>query len=160
MNCALIAEFCVVSDGSPEAVIAIDQTSLPCLAARTLASKSDAWSVDAATASRGPIGIKALAFDGKPATFRGSHSLIGTYMHGVLPILGLSLVLMQPALAQGIKDPPNYPMSPSQHAQKAQTSQSASRPTTIRNVATGSLPAGVAVQRVHRDGKLVALPRY
>ena len=80
-------------------------------------------------------------------------------MRGVLPALGLSIVLMQPALAQGIKDPPNYPMSASQRA-KAQATQSASRPTTIRNVATGSLPAGMAVQRVYRDGKLVALPRY
>jgi hypothetical protein len=81
-------------------------------------------------------------------------------MRGVLPILGLSVALIQPALAQGVKDPPNYPMSASQRAQKAQATQSASRPTTIRNVATGSLPAGVAVQRVYRDGKLVALPRY
>jgi hypothetical protein len=81
-------------------------------------------------------------------------------MRCVLAILGLSVALMQPALAQGVKDPANYPLSASQHAQKAQTTQSASRPTTIRNVATGSLPAGMAVQRVYRDGKLVALPRY
>jgi hypothetical protein len=41
----------------------------------------------------------------------------------------------------------------------AQTTQSASRPTAVRNLAPGTLPSGKAAQGVWRDGKLVAVPR-
>ena len=81
-------------------------------------------------------------------------------MRGLLPVLSLLAVLTSPALAQGVKDPPNYKVTAGQGWQKTPTIQPASRPTAIRNIPPGSLPAGVAVQGVYRDGKLIAVPRY
>ena len=84
-------------------------------------------------------------------------------MRGILSALGLSLVLLSPASAQGIKDPPNYPASSVPKWQKTQAAKSAaehSRPTAVRNLPAGSLPTGLAAQGVYKDGKLVAVPRY
>lgn len=84
-------------------------------------------------------------------------------MRGVLPVFGFFLFLLQPALAQGVKEPPNYPASsvPSwQKMQASKSSPSTSRPTAVRNIAPGRLPYGVTAQSVYRDGKLVAVPRY
>jgi hypothetical protein len=81
-------------------------------------------------------------------------------MRGLLPVLTLSAFLIQPALAQGVKDAPNYPLTGSQSAKKTQATQNPSRPTAIRNIPTGSLPAGMAAQGVYKDGKLTAVPRY
>lgn len=78
-------------------------------------------------------------------------------------ILLLSSVLAlsaQPVFAQGVKDPPNYPRATTQNTKKTQTTSDASRPTAIRNIATGKLPAGMAAQGVYKDGKLTAIPRY
>lgn len=80
-------------------------------------------------------------------------------MRGLLPFLGLIALLTQPALAQGVKDPPNYKLTAGQSWQKTPTIQPISRPAAIRNT-TGSLHSGVAVQGVYKDGKLVAVPRY
>ena len=77
----------------------------------------------------------------------------------VLAFVFVLAFLVQPALAQGVKDPPNYPQTNVQGGKKAQPGQNASRPTAINNVAAGSLPAGAAAQRVWRDGKLVTIPR-
>ncbi len=81
-------------------------------------------------------------------------------MRGLPLLLGLTAFLVQPAFAQGVKDPPNYPMRAGQHWQKTPTIQPASRPTAIRNIPIGTLPAGLAAQGVYKDGKLVAVPRY
>jgi hypothetical protein len=77
-------------------------------------------------------------------------------------VSAVSLVLaflVQPALAQGVKDPPNYPQTNVQGSKKTQAALDPSRPTTIRTVAPGSLPAGMAAQRVWKDGKLTTIPR-
>jgi hypothetical protein len=80
-------------------------------------------------------------------------------MRGVLAALTFSAFLVQAAFAQGVKDPANFPGNNTQATKKPQTAQDPSRPTYIRNQATGSLPAGRAVQRVWKDGKLIAVPR-
>jgi len=71
-----------------------------------------------------------------------------------------SAFLMQPASAQGVKDPANVTSSSilTTPTKKTQTTQTASRPTAIRNLA-GSLPPGKTAQGVWRDGKLIAVPR-
>jgi|KBSMisStandDraft_5_1062788.scaffolds.fasta_scaffold6346268_1 hypothetical protein len=68
--------------------------------------------------------------------------------------------LVQPALAQGVKDPPNYSQTSVQGSKKAQVAQDPSRPTVTKNVATGSLPAGMATRRVWRNGQLITIPQY
>jgi len=80
-------------------------------------------------------------------------------MRGVLAALTFSAFLVQAAFAQGVKDPANFPGNNTQGAKKTQTTQDPSRPTSIRNQAPGSLPAGRAVQRVWKDGKLIAVTR-
>ncbi|KJC49458.1 hypothetical protein UP09_07065 [Bradyrhizobium sp. LTSP885] len=81
-------------------------------------------------------------------------------MRGLVAALTVSAFLAQPAFAQGIKDPPNYPLTASQSAKKSQTSTAdPSRPTTVQNVATGKLPPGVAAQAVWKDGKLTTIQR-
>ncbi|MGV7217077.1 hypothetical protein [Bradyrhizobium sp. UFLA05-112] len=82
-------------------------------------------------------------------------------MRVILPALTLSALLMQPALAQGVKDPANVTSTSivTTSTNKTQTTQSPSRPTAIRNLTTGSLPVGMAAQGVWKDGKLVAVPR-
>ena len=77
-------------------------------------------------------------------------------MRGFVAVLTFSVFLVQPALAQGIKDPPNYPLPNAQNPRKTQAIQDPSRLNPIRSAPTGSLPAGIAVQ----GGKLVAVPRY
>lgn len=81
-------------------------------------------------------------------------------MRGILTAISFLALLVQPALAQGVKDQANTTSSSiiTTPTKKAQTSQAASRPTAVRNV-TGSLPAGRAAQGVWRDGKLIAVPR-
>ena len=93
-------------------------------------------------------------------TFPKNFSFRYSTMRGVLAALTLSAFLVQPALAQGVKDPANFPGKSAQDAKKTQSIQDASRPTSIRNYATGSLPTGVAAQRVWKDGKLTTVPRY
>jgi hypothetical protein len=74
-------------------------------------------------------------------------------MRGVLAVLTFSAFLVQAAFAQGVKDPANFPGSYTQDAKKTQTAHDP------RNQAAGNLPAGRAVQRVWKDGKLIAVPR-
>jgi hypothetical protein len=81
-------------------------------------------------------------------------------MRGVFAAFTLSAFLVQPAFAQGVKDPPNFPGNSTQNTKKTQTTQDPSRPTAIRNFTTGSLPTGMAAQRVWKNGKLTAVPRY
>lgn len=78
-------------------------------------------------------------------------------MRGLVTALIVSAFLAQPALAQGVKDPANFPGTTPQSSKKAQTqtTQTASRPTAIRNLSGG----GVTVQGVWKDGKLTAVPR-
>lgn len=77
-----------------------------------------------------------------------------------LPLaLSLLALLLQPAFAQGVKDPSNLTSSSILTTNKTHTTQSASRPTAVRNLAPGTLRAGTAAQGVWRDGKLVAVPR-
>lgn len=59
-------------------------------------------------------------------------------------------------LAQGTKDSANFGTV---NSSKSQQSSEASRPTTVRNTPTNALPAGTAIQRVYRDGKLQAIVR-
>jgi|AraplaDrversion2_2_1032049.scaffolds.fasta_scaffold32750_3 hypothetical protein len=56
------------------------------------------------------------------------------------------------AHAQGVKDPANYGASSTTTRTPAATDPS--RPTSVWNVPANSLPSGVAVQRVYKDGKL------
>jgi hypothetical protein len=81
-------------------------------------------------------------------------------MRAFSTVLLVLAFLAQPALAQGVKDPPNYPQTSAQGSKKTQAAQDPSRQTTSRNVATGSLPAGMTAQRVWKDGKLTTIPRY
>lgn len=81
-------------------------------------------------------------------------------MRAFSAVLLVLAFLEQPVMAQGVKDPPNYPQTNVQGSKKAQTGQDTSRPTAIKNAAEGSLPAGMSVQRVWKDGKLIAVPRY
>ena len=74
-------------------------------------------------------------------------------MRSLLPVLALSVSVVQPAFAQGVKDPPNYPLANTQSSKKTQSAQEPSRPTAIRNI------QGVAVQGVYKDGKLTAVKR-
>jgi hypothetical protein len=76
-------------------------------------------------------------------------------------VLLVSAALAQPALAQGVRDPANTTSNSivTTGTKKTQTSQAASRPTAVRNLAPGTLRAGTAAQGVWRDGKLVAVPR-
>ncbi|WFU39471.1 hypothetical protein QA640_34695 [Bradyrhizobium sp. CB82] len=102
----------------------------------------------------------ALAFARKPVTFRKISLFRCLTMRGVIAAFTLSAFLVQPAVAQGVKDPANFPGKSAQDSKKAQSAQDPSRPTTIRNFATGSLPSGMAAQRVWKDGKLTTIPRY
>ncbi|UPK25724.1 hypothetical protein [Bradyrhizobium sp. 195] len=81
-------------------------------------------------------------------------------MRGVLTAITFLAFLVQPASAQGIKDQANTTSSSiiTTPTKKAQTNQTASRPTAVRNL-SGRLPAGKSAQGVWRDGKLVAVPR-
>ncbi|KYG98082.1 MULTISPECIES: hypothetical protein [unclassified Bradyrhizobium] len=81
-------------------------------------------------------------------------------MRGILTAIMFSAFLVQSASAQGTKDRPNTTSSSivTTPDKKKQTTQAASRPTAVRNVA-GSLPAGQSAQGVWRDGKLIAVPR-
>lgn len=81
-------------------------------------------------------------------------------MRGILAVLTCLIFLIQPALAQGVKDPANVTSTSilTTPTKKAQANQPASRPTAVRNL-TGSLPPGRAAQGVWRDGKLIAVPR-
>ena len=81
-------------------------------------------------------------------------------MRGLLAAFTVSVFLVQPVGAQGVKDPANFPAKITQDTKKTQSAQDPSRPTTIRNLATGSLPSGTAVQRVWKDGKPTTIPRY
>jgi hypothetical protein len=77
--------------------------------------------------------------------------------------LAVSLVLSfmaQPALAQGVKDPPNYPQTNALGSKKTQGPQDPAHSTASKGVGTESLPAGMTVQRVWKDGKLTTIPRY
>lgn len=65
--------------------------------------------------------------------------------------LAIATISGTAAFAQGVKDPPNYAMTPTR---PAFTTPQPSRPTAVYNVPTGSLPSGTAVQRTYRDGKL------
>ncbi|QPF87099.1 hypothetical protein IC762_12695 [Bradyrhizobium genosp. L] len=76
-------------------------------------------------------------------------------MRGLVTALFVSAFLMQPALAQGIKDPANFPVTQSTKKTTTQTTQTASRPTAIRNLSG----TGVTAQGVWKDGKLTAVPR-
>ncbi|MBR0957305.1 hypothetical protein [Bradyrhizobium japonicum] len=82
-------------------------------------------------------------------------------MRGILTAIMFSAFLVQSASAQGTKDQANTTSSSivTTSDKKKQTTQAASRPTAVRNVTTGSLPAGRAAQGVWRDGKLIAVPR-
>lgn len=72
-------------------------------------------------------------------------------------LIGLIVTAMTgTALAQGTRDPSNFG---SVSNAKPQTTSQASRPTAVQNVPTNMLPAGTAVQRVYRDGKLVTIVR-
>ena len=73
-------------------------------------------------------------------------------MRIILLMLGAAAFSVGPALAQGVKDPPNYGKYT---APKTQSTGVSSRPTAITNVPTGALPPGVGLQRVYRDGKLI-----
>lgn len=81
-------------------------------------------------------------------------------MRGVLAVFTVLTFLVSPAVAQGIKDQANTTSSSiiTTPTKKAQTNQTASRPTAVRHL-TGRLPAGKSVQGVWRDGKLIAVPR-
>lgn len=82
-------------------------------------------------------------------------------MRGALAALTFLTFLGQPAIAQGVKDRANVTSTSivTTPTKKSQAGQTASRPTAVRNLATGSLPAGTAAQGVWRDGKLIAVPR-
>ena len=70
-------------------------------------------------------------------------------------------LLVQPSLAQGVKDKANLTSTSivtTPTSKKTQTTE-ASRPTAVRNPAPGTLPRGTAAQGVWRDGKLIAVPR-
>jgi hypothetical protein len=77
-------------------------------------------------------------------------------MRIILLVLAAAALSAGPALAQGVKDPPNF--GKFAHP-KMQVAPPASRPTTIQNVPTAALPSGVGVQRVYKDGKLTAIVR-
>jgi|tagenome__1003787_1003787.scaffolds.fasta_scaffold19091831_2 hypothetical protein len=77
-------------------------------------------------------------------------------MRASLLVLGLMALLADSALAEGIKDPPNYGTFP---PPKTQATNDPSRPTTTRNIPSNALPSGVAVQGVYRDGKLKTIAR-
>ncbi|UPJ60262.1 hypothetical protein [Bradyrhizobium sp. 192] len=81
-------------------------------------------------------------------------------MRGALTVLSVLTFLTSPAVAQGVKDRANTTSSSiiTTPTKKAQTNQTASRPTAVRNL-SGSLPAGKSAQGVWRNGKLVAVPR-
>ena len=66
-------------------------------------------------------------------------------------VLAIATVSGTAALAQGVKDPPNYAMAPTR---PAFATPQPSRPTSVYNVPNGSVPSGAAVQRTYRDGKL------
>jgi hypothetical protein len=61
-------------------------------------------------------------------------------------------------LAQGTKDPANFGNVSNSNARPAQVS-GPSRPTAIMNAPNNILPAGTAIQRVYRDGKLQTIVR-
>jgi hypothetical protein len=81
-------------------------------------------------------------------------------MRGVLTALTFLSFMVQSAVAQGVKDPANVTSNSilTTPTKKTQTTQTASRPTAVRNL-SGSLPAGKSAQGVWRDGKLIAVPR-
>ena len=81
-------------------------------------------------------------------------------MRGPLTALTFLTFLIQPALAQGVKDQANVTSASivTTPTKKTQATTEASRPTAVRNL-TGSLPAGKTAQGVWRDGKLIAVPR-
>lgn len=64
----------------------------------------------------------------------------------------------QAVLAQGTRDPANFGTVSNAKPQTATTTP-ASRPTSVQNTPTNALPAGMAVQRVYRDGKLQTIVR-
>ncbi|MCP3391809.1 hypothetical protein NLM27_23740 [Bradyrhizobium sp. CCGB12] len=82
-------------------------------------------------------------------------------MRGVLTAIMFLAFLAQSASAQGVKDQANTTSNSiiTTPTKKAKTTEAASRPTAVRNVTAGSLPAGRAAQGVWRDGKLIAVPR-
>ena len=83
-------------------------------------------------------------------------------MRAFSTVLLVSAALAQPAFAQGTKDPANLTSTSvitTQTTKKTQTTQAASRPTAVRNLAPGTLRPGQAAQGVWRNGKLVAVPR-
>jgi hypothetical protein len=81
-------------------------------------------------------------------------------MRGVLTAFTFLSFMVQSAVAQGVKDPANVTSNSilTTPTKKTQTTQTASRPTAVRNL-SGSLPAGKSAQGVWRDGKLIAVPR-
>jgi hypothetical protein len=75
-------------------------------------------------------------------------------------LLGISLLLLQAALAQGVKDPPNYPVAGNKNPQKAQQlNQPPARPKMVGNLPVGYLPPAVAAQWADRKTKSTAVPR-
>jgi hypothetical protein len=74
-------------------------------------------------------------------------------------IAGLMLTAMaQAALAQGTRDPANFGSVSNAKPQTTATPP-ASRPTSVQNTPSNALPAGMAIQRVYRDGKLQTIVR-
>jgi hypothetical protein len=96
-------------------------------------------------------------FDRKTSKLWKNSSLRPDFeMRIILLLLGTVAFSVGPALAQGVKDPPNYGKFAVPKTQSVGTS---SRPTTINNVPTAALPSGVGLQRVYRDGKLITIVR-
>ncbi len=75
-------------------------------------------------------------------------------MRIVLLLLAAVALPASPALAQGVKDPPNYGKFT---APQMQTIATPGRPTAVRNIPTAALPPGARVQRVYRDGKMITI---
>jgi hypothetical protein len=75
-------------------------------------------------------------------------------------VFAFSLLLLHPALAQGVKDPPNYPLSGNRNSQKVQQlNQPPARPKTVGNLPVGYLPPAVAAQWADHRDKSIAVPR-
>jgi hypothetical protein len=75
-------------------------------------------------------------------------------------VFGFSLLLVQTSLAQGVKDPANYPTSSNKNSQKAQQlNQPPARPKTVGNLPAGYLPPAVAAQWADHHSKPAVAPR-
>ena len=79
-------------------------------------------------------------------------------MRLILPVMMAMMVPATVTLAQGTKDPANFGAVTNSNSKSQQTT-APSRPTSVRNVPIDMLPAGTAVQRVYRDGKLQTIVR-